>query len=209
LAFREAVPAVLGAIALHGRNLVPEVAGKRALVVGLGVIGQFSARLFAVAGADVTACDLSAARVALAARAGVRAVCPQGDAPLVDGGAQIVVDSTGSGKALAWALKQAHVPPWKPTGAYAEPVWCVIQGSYPEGIAVPYQVAFMRELRMLFPRSACYGDIADTMELIRTGRLPCRDLVTLEATPEDAPRVYAAMARGDSDLMTAVFRWNS
>ncbi len=207
LALREAVPAVLGAIALHGRNLVPDVAGKRALVVGLGVIGKFSARLFALAGADVTACDLSAERVALAARAGIRAVCPQRDAPLVDGGAEIVVDSTGSAKALAWALKQARVPPWEPTGAYAAPVWCVIQGSYPEGIDVPYQTAFMRELRMVFPRSACYCDIAQTMELLRTGALNCQDLLSVEARPEEAPDIYAKLATEDANMMTAIFRW--
>jgi len=207
LALRDAAPAVLGAIALHGRNLVPDVTGKRTLVVGLGAIGQFSARLFALAGADVTACDLSAGRVAIAARAGIRAICPQGDATLVEGGAEIVVDSTGSAKALAWALKQARVPPWQPTGAYAEPVWCVIQGSYPQGVDVPYQTAFMRELRMLFPRSACYSDIADTLELIRAGRLHSADLLSFETRPEDAPDAYARLAAGDGDCLTAVFRW--
>jgi len=172
------------------------------------VIGQFSARLFALAGADVTACDLSARRVALAARAGIRANCPQGDTLLVDGGAEIIVDSTGSIKALAWALKQARVPPWEPTGPYAEPVWCVIQGSYPEGVDVHYQTAFMCELRMLFPRSACYSDIAETMAHIHAGRLHGADLLSFESRPEDAPDAYARLAAGDGDCLTAVFRWS-
>ncbi len=207
LALRDAVPAVLGAIALHGRTLLPEVKGKRVLVVGLGVIGQFSARLFQLAGAEVTACDRSPQRVRLAAAAGLHALCPAGDQPVVEGGAQIVVDATGSPTALDWAVGQACIPAWNPAGGYAEPVWLVVQGSYPATVEVDYQAAFRRELRLLFPRSVTYADIAETMQLVRDGRLRCADLLSFESRPEDAPAAYARLAAGDGDCLTAVFNW--
>lgn len=209
LSLRDAVVAVLGAIALHGRNLVPAVAGKRVLVVGLGVIGQFSARLFALAGVAVTACDLSPERVALARAAGLQAVCPAGDEPLVKGGAEVVVDSTGVPAVLNWALRQAHVPGWDPAGPYAEAVWCVVQGSYAAEVPIHYPTAFMHELRLVVPRSTCYSDIAETMRLIRDGHLACEDLISLEAGPEEAPAIYARLAGKEAELMTAVFRWEA
>ncbi len=206
LALRDAVPAVLGGIALHGRNLLPEVKGKRVLVVGLGVIGQFAARLYQLAGADVTACDLAPHRVELAVRAGLRALAPNGDEPLIDGGAEVIVDCSGSPAALNWALRQASFPAWNPGGDYAAPVWFVVQGSYGGGVSVDYPTAFMREVRMVFPRSVNYSDISDVMTLIRDGSLHCADLLT-EATPEEAPRIYRRLLDGDTGCMTAIFRW--
>ncbi len=206
---RAAAFSVLGAIAWHGLRLLMPVQGKRTLVVGLGVIGQLSARLFRREGAEVIACDRVQSRVDLAGAAGVKAVVPAGGDPIFPDGAEIVVDATGSVPAMNWAAKQALVPAWDPHGAYAQPVQFLVQGSYGGNVELDYDTAFNREMRLLFPRAHTYGDIRDVLDMIAAGRLQVTDLINIEATPEEAPTIYAKLADPASGAMTAVFDWSA
>jgi predicted dehydrogenase/threonine dehydrogenase-like Zn-dependent dehydrogenase len=63
----------LGAIALHGVRQADLRLGEWALVVGLGLVGQLTARLLRAGGVRVIAVDLDPARVRLAESSGARA----------------------------------------------------------------------------------------------------------------------------------------
>ena len=64
----------LGALALHALRQGQVTIGERAVVVGLGVVGQLLAQTLLAAGADVCALDLLASRRRLAKRLGVSLV---------------------------------------------------------------------------------------------------------------------------------------
>jgi predicted dehydrogenase len=77
--FEEAAFATLGAIALHGVRLAEPTLGERAVVIGLGVIGQLAAQFLTAHGCTVIAVDRDPGRVALATELGAIGVTAQGD----------------------------------------------------------------------------------------------------------------------------------
>lgn len=74
LTTREGAFVALGAIAMHGVRRAGTAMGERAVVIGLGLVGQLAAQLLEVAGARVIALDLSEERLALARKL-TRALC--------------------------------------------------------------------------------------------------------------------------------------
>jgi len=200
----------LGAIAMRGvRNGRPQLAEKVA-VIGLGVLGQLSARLHAIAGAHVIACDLSAHRVAVANAAGVKAVVPEGTivdtyAGLMPGGADLVVDVTGAPPVLQQAMKLARELEW--TDDKPAPPRVVVQGSYASPIIVDYNDAFTREMPLFFPRDCVSYDRRDVLSLLSAGTLSVRDLITDVRKPEDAQRTYDELRERDTKLLTVAFEW--
>lgn len=206
----DAALASMAAIALHGvRKSRPQL-DERVAVVGLGPIGQLSARLHALTGARVVAADRVTSRVELARSAGVEAVVVEHDlvatfAPIFPEGADIVVDATGASAVLAQAINLAKDVPWGDT--LVTGARYLIQGSYPAEFAVPYQEAFRKELTLLLPRDLQPKDIRRALELIDSGALKVRDLASITAPPAEAQQVYTNLRQGASELMTALFRW--
>ncbi|MFQ3669582.1 MAG: zinc-binding dehydrogenase, partial [Fimbriimonadaceae bacterium] len=187
-----------------------DLSGTTVAVVGLGTIGQLSARCFRAAGARVVAGDRSPFRVGVARAAGIDAVPVDG--PLADafasrlpGGADIVVDSTGVESVLERAFALARDKPWGVDHAPAGKV--VVQGSYAGDVRFDYHAAFFKEATLLFPRDAEPGDMRRVLELMAAGSLRVADLATEVAAPEDAPRIFAEFAQARPDLLTAAFRW--
>jgi 2-desacetyl-2-hydroxyethyl bacteriochlorophyllide A dehydrogenase len=92
--------AVLAAIPLRGVRLAKAQVGDKVAVVGLGLIGQLSARLFAATGADVYAFDTDETRVMNAVEAGIKAFTIHGDLAhtaktVMPSGFEILVEATG------------------------------------------------------------------------------------------------------------------
>src|SRR6185436_11948374 len=77
--FEEAAFATLGAIALHGVRLAEPTLGERAVVIGLGVIGQLAAQFLTAHGCTVIAVDRDPERVRLATELGALGVTVRGD----------------------------------------------------------------------------------------------------------------------------------
>jgi predicted dehydrogenase len=67
----EAAFATLGSIALHGFRQADVRLGERVAIVGMGLVGQLSARIARAAGCEVTGVDLESWRLEIAERAGV------------------------------------------------------------------------------------------------------------------------------------------
>jgi len=206
----EAALAKLGAIAYRGVRAAGTRPHEEVAVVGLGVIGQLSARLHRLAGARVVAADLSPDRVALAKAAGIEAVVPQEGLTaafrtLQPAGADVVVDSTGALPVLQQSVLLAKAKPWDNT--LTEPTRLVIQGSYPENVIFDYHQAFFRELAVHFPRDNQTRDLQAVLRFLGSGRLKTRDLVSEICPPGDAPRIYSALRAAKPGLLTAVFQW--
>ncbi len=205
----DAAVARMGAIAFHGLRLSRPLAAENVAVIGLGLIGQLAARLFHLAGARVVAADRSARRVAVAQAAGIEAVVA-GDAPAeafaaaMPEGADLVVDATGAPAVLPQALALGRDLPWDATPRAG--LRYLLQGSYENGFAVPYQEAFAKETTFIVPRSFQPCDLAATMALLARGRLVVSDLATVRR-PGEAAETYAELRDPQTALLTVAFDW--
>lgn len=197
------------AIAYHGLRLVRPLPHEQAAVIGLGLIGQLSARLFHAAGVRLLALDRIAARVKLAQEEGILALRTDDLAAAVRSvfpdGVDIVVDATGAPGVLPQAIAAARELPWDDTATPGARY--VVQGSYPAEFAIPYQAAFRKELTFLLPRDMQPRDVRAGLDLLARGRLAVRSLIGRVARPHDAAEVYAALAAPDAEMTTAVFDW--
>jgi 2-desacetyl-2-hydroxyethyl bacteriochlorophyllide A dehydrogenase len=202
--------AKLAAIAYRGVRLARPQPHETVAIVGLGAIGQCSARLFALSGARVIAADLSAARVDIARQAGIEAFVPQDTLPaafqeFVPGGADIVVDATGVPSVLKQALHVAREKAWDDSVAPGARI--IIQGSYPDEFSIPYRTAFMKELSFQIPRDVQPRDLHTVFDLLARGKLNLEGIISAVYPPEAAPQTYAALAEKDPALVTAAFKW--
>lgn len=200
----------LAAIAYHGLRLARPLPHETAVVLGLGAIGQMSARLFTAAGVRVLAADLSPARVALAQAAGVEAFTPSdvvGAAVRrrLAEGADIVIDATGAAPVLHQAIEIARELGWDDSPLQGARI--VVQGSYPEDISIPYQAAFLKEANILVPRDMQPRDVRAVLDLMVRTRFRIDDLLTTIVTPDRAPEIYDRLRHAAGEMVTAVFAW--
>ena len=209
-AFDEAALAVVMAIPLRGARLASPKAGEKASVVGLGLIGSLSARIFRALGADVVGFDLSEERVDIARAAGPRAEMIAG--PLAAGakrhrpeGADIVVDCSGAAELTGEAMTLCRELSWEASDE-AGPRF-VFQGSLAGEARFPYGTAFARELTVLFPRDRRRADVEESLALMAARKIAVtpRDMIRFD--PADAGPAYERLRAGALGGLTAVFDW--
>lgn len=204
------VIAQLAGIAYRGVRLSEAKPNETVAVIGLGAIGQCSARLYATTGAKVVAADLSPHRVKVAQEAGIEAFVPKGDLAeafreFLPNGADVVVDATGATSVLPGSIAVARAKSWDdPSTQNAR---LIIQGSYPDDFWVPYKAAFDKELTLRIPRNVHQDDLQTVLDLIADKRLNPKGIVSAVRTPEEAPQTYAELADRDSPLITVAFQW--
>ncbi len=208
----DAALAKLAAIAYRGVRVVQRRPYHEVAVIGLGPIGQLSARLHAIAGARVVAVDVDRSRVNLAQAAGIQAMVPESDLAAAfhsaqPQGADVVVDATGVSSVLQAALQITRQKPWDDT--ITEPARLVIQGSYAGEVSFDYHEAFARELTVHFPRDHQSRDLEAVLRLLAAGRLRTRDLISRLVRPTEAQEIYSALRATEPGLMTAAFQWNA
>ncbi len=199
------------AIALHGVSLSRPDPHETVAVVGLGLIGQLSARLHAMGGARVVGIDRSASRVEVARGAGIEGLAAQDAATAfrerVPDGADLVVDATGSPTALAASIECARDRPYEDLPLAGPRL--LLQGSYPGDFTVPYHPVFRREMTVLVPRDRQPRDMRAALDLLARRRIGVRDLVGRVCPPEAAQEVYDALRDPGGELLTAVFDWTA
>ena len=200
----------LAAIAYHGMRQTQPMAHERVAAIGLGPIGSLAARLHALSGARVVCGDISAQRVAAAQEMGWEAVKIEGNLPAAfkpafPDGADIVIDATGAPAVLPYAVELATQAPWD--NALHQPARLLIQGSYAGDMTLPYQEAFMKELKILLTRDHQPRDIEAVLELLHRGKITLIDLMSDVRRPVDAPKAYAEL-QSSRDAMTFAFKWN-
>lgn len=208
---KAAVIAKLCAISFQGtRHSLPTM-DDRVAVVGLGPIGQLSARIHAISGASVTGFDISPERVALARRAGCEAVVIEGSltetgARQNPGGYDVVVDATGALPVLQHSIRILRDRAW--TDPPASPgVRLLIQGSYPGSISFDYLELFMKGAILHLPRDCQPNDIQSCLNLMERGVLRVEDLISRIDSPQNAPEVFAMLSAPAGDYMTSIFDW--
>jgi len=182
--------------------------GDRVAVVGLGLVGNLAAQVFQACGCEVNAFDLSPTRRAIAQRCGIRSVH---DASAFDAFAhhhRLVVEATGSARALASAIGLA--------ANGGEIVMIGAPWGGPEN-AVPsselLRDVFFRFLRL---RSGSEWEIprAEILENVKTGlqwladrRIQVGPLLTHRIDPEQIQAAYDGLRDRKDDYLGVVLQW--
>lgn len=200
----------LAAISYHGIRFSRPEAGKKIAVVGLGPIGQFSARINHLMGAEVVGGDLLDARIELLAASGVKGVNTSGGinaafAAVFPGGVDVVVDATGVPALIPQIAALAKDKAWDDDPG--EGARYIFQGSYAGKVELPFQDAFMKELSFYCPRNMQRPDQEACIQLISEGRLQVRDLISSVCEPAQAPEAYTQLKDASKVNGTIAFKW--
>lgn len=189
-------------------------------VVGLGIIGQVTLRLFEAAGAwPLVGVDPVGLRREAAVRGGASHVIDPGAGDpaatlheFLPRGADIVVDATGWASALPGAMALA-----------CEGGAVVVLGS-PRGRADDvdfYSDLHRRSLRVLGAHDSGIGEVRERfpwtnervvpvlVEWVRRGKLPVADLITHHVPPDALPEMYQGLLDDKERFLGVVLDWTA
>jgi len=217
------VVAEVSSISLRGVEAANPKPGQTAVVLGQGVIGAFSAAWLRARGCRVVVADFEQGRLdrALAWGASAAVNMRDGDAVerilrLCDGGADIVVESSGTSPGAKLACQLIRRKPQAFTGEYrVEPItfygdWSrlVFQANYVEDISVnPFSFFPGEGVVVLTPMDRSVEDRQNAVEALRTGRIRAADFVQRIAPFTEAPDAYLSLRDDKNANFSLVFDW--
>lgn len=117
----------------------------------------------------------------------------------------VMVDCTGAASVLSEGIALAKDVPWD-DGHHTAPRY-ILQGSYADAVAIPYQAAFRKEMRFLVPRDTQRSDREAIPTLLAQGSLGLQDLISDVVLPEAANSAYRRLQDPDGSDVSIAFRW--
>lgn len=188
--------------------------GDSVLVIGLGMVGNFAAQLFQLAGADVLAVDLVDFRLERAKQCGIKKVMNSRDwdklkdavMEWTDGkGAQIVVEAIGFSPVIAKAvgLARTHgevILLGSPRGEAVMDVTPMLSDVHLRDVTIKGGLEWMWSV----PESPLYhpsrfskmGNLKMLFSYLKSGALVTEPLLTHSVPPERCQEVYDGLAGG-------------
>jgi 2-desacetyl-2-hydroxyethyl bacteriochlorophyllide A dehydrogenase len=202
----------LAAIAYRGVRLAQPRPHESVVIIGLGPIGQCSARLFAATGARVVALDRVPERGEILQKSGIDARVVIDDFQKVvqddfSNGFDVVVDATGAAAVALSAPRLLRTLPWNDEET-SGPRY-VVQGSYPGTLAFMQNELFTHEATMLFPRDSKRGDVEAVISRLQRHQITLGDIISEWQSPECADTVYQRLRDGEGGYLTAAFDWRA
>jgi len=211
--------AMVSATALRRASLS---AGDKMVVIGAGLVGNFAAQMFTLAGADVLLADISDKRLLKARECGVRLTinsAKQELAPYVDKwthgrGAQIVVEAVGSPQLIIQAIdatcRNGEVillgVPWpgpKPTDMVP-----ALGRVFRMGISVKGSIEWSYSVtENEFLRHSIVGNCRQIMDWLKDARLQTDALMTHLVAPAQCQEAYFGLANKKDEYFSVVFDW--
>jgi L-iditol 2-dehydrogenase len=200
LAFAEAALLEAVAVALHAVSLVPVATGGTALVVGAGTIGLLLQQALRVAGCSrVFVADVDPTRLSLSRDLGATAPLSAGSdfvdqiLQLTNGiGVDIAAEAVGKSETVNTAIdcvrKGGNV---------------LLVGNISPEITLPLQKVVTRQIR-LQGCCASAGEYSAAIELLSTGKIRVRPLITAIARLDDGPQWFERLYAREPNLMKVV-----
>lgn len=200
LSFEEAAMLEPLSVALHAVSLAPVRAGDTALVVGAGMIGLLLAQVLSTAGCSrIFVADLDQSRLDLARTVGATDVIAAGTDP-----AEAVLQHTrGTGVDVAMEAVgrtetvQASIDSVRKGGTV------VLVGNVAPEVALPLQKVVTRQIR-LQGSCASAGEYPRAIELLASGALQVRPLITAVAPLDHGPHWFARLYAREPHLMKVI-----
>ncbi|MDR6551714.1 zinc-binding dehydrogenase [Paenibacillus qinlingensis] len=216
----------VAAISLRGVMAAQPQRDECAVVIGQGVIGAFSAGFLVNKGCRVIAVDLSEARLQRSLSYGVHA-CVQASDPdalerilaYCDGGANIVVEASGSPQGVALAHKLIRKTPnvfRDPKTYYVNPIsgivghWprIVYQATYIDKLSLDPRVDLNSEgVLLLMPGDRGNEDRLNAIEAIRSKAIDPRLYIDRVVPYTEAAAAYEQLRLHPNDVFSVVFDW--
>lgn len=219
----------ISSISLRGVEAANVQKGETAVVIGLGLIGAFSAAWLHARGCYVVATDLEERRLNRAKGRWAHEVVNGRDANAagsilarLNGGADIVVEGSGApqGAKLAYSL----VRPTPRGNAYVEgstyrgePIasfanrWprIIMQASYTQEVSIhPHEFYPGEGVTILTPADRSLADRQKAVRAIAEGQIKAADFIDRVAGVDDAPSAYAALRDDKNANFSLVFDWS-
>lgn len=184
----------LAATSLHGILRLGNVTGRRIAVLGMGAIGNFAARFLAAAGAQVTCCDVSAARLG-DTPTGCDAL-DVSETPLDEAlrGLDAVVEATGRSEEIARCARAL-----RPGGTIA-------LLSYYDELRTPFVDLFVNEVSLLVAREWAHPDLLAARDAVAAGTITLGRMADHVVPIAEYAAAYAT-AFEDPSVPKVILQW--
>jgi L-iditol 2-dehydrogenase len=200
LSFTEAAMLEAVAVAVHAVRLAQVSPSSTALVLGAGMIGLLVAQALRVAGCSrVLVADIDRSRLKLAQNVGATAALISG-ADLV---AQVLQLSGGAGVDVAVEAVGRNETVGAATESVRKGGTVVLVGNISSEVTLPLQKVVTRQIR-LQGSCASAGEYPQAMELLATGAIQVKPLITAVAPLHDGPQWFERLHAGEPNLMKVV-----
>jgi len=200
LSYAEAAMLEAVAVAVHAVSLAEVSANSTALVLGAGMIGLLVVQALRVAGCSrIFVADIDGTRLKLAEEVGATEVLAA-DASLVaqvlrlsgGGGVDVAVEAVGRNETVRAAIDSAR------KGGTV-----VLVGNISPEVTLPLQKVVTRQIR-LQGSCASAGEYPRAMELLATGAIRVKPLITAVAPLDDGPQWFERLHAREPNLMKVV-----
>ncbi|MGC1461374.1 MAG: galactitol-1-phosphate 5-dehydrogenase [Terracidiphilus sp.] len=201
ISFNEAAMLEAVSVALHGVKVSPVLGGETVLVIGAGMIGLLTLQAARAAGcARVFVADVDATRLELARQVGADEVLHCSGAKLVSevmrltggSGVDIALEAVGRNETVASAIDCTR------KGGTVT----LIGNIMPE-VTLPLQKVVVRQLR-LQGSCASSGEYPEAIELIASGKIQVKPLITAVASLEEGPSWFERLHAREPNLMKII-----
>jgi len=200
LSFAEAAMLEAAAVAVHAVSLAQSFPESTALVVGVGMIGLLAAQALRAAGCSrVFVADVDGSRLKLAQDLGATAVLSAetdiaAQVLQLTGGAgtDVVVEAVGRTETVTSSVESVR------RGGTV-----VLVGNISPEVSIPLQKVVTRQIR-LQGSCASAGEYPRAMELLASGAIQVKPLITAIAPLADGPQWFARLHAREPNLMKVV-----
>jgi 2-desacetyl-2-hydroxyethyl bacteriochlorophyllide A dehydrogenase len=205
----------ISAISLRGVKSANPLPGETAVVLGQGLIGAFSASWLFIKGCRVIVADIEQGRLDRSHLWGASAAVniAGGSArekinPLLDGGADIVVESSGTSEGILTAYQLIKSVSAKVKGRLNNLPRLVVQANYVKDVSInPFSFYSGEGMVILSPMDRDVEDRQEVVEAIRTGKIRSKDFVQNVVPFRQAPSAYKKLRDDRSNNFSLVYDW--
>ena len=202
LSFEEAAMLEAVSVAIHAVSLAPLSAGSTALVVGAGMIGLLIVQVLRAAGCSrILVTDIDSSRLKLAQDVGAHTVLSatldvaRQVGELTRGaGVDAAIEAVGQGDSVKASIESVR------KGGTV-----VLVGNIAPEVMVPLQKIVTRQIR-LQGSCASAGEYPRAMELLESGAIQVKNLITAIAPLEEGPLWFERLHARELNVMKVVLR---
>jgi len=200
LSFEEAAMLEALSVALHAVRLAPVQTGQTALVVGAGMIGLLLVQVLSNAGCSrIFVADLDQSRLELAHAAGATDVLVAGTDPVE----AVLKHTKGRGVDVAMEAVGRTETVQASIDSVCKGGTVVLVGNVTPAVTLPLQKVVARQIR-LQGSCASAGEYPQAIELLASGGIEVRSLITAVAPLDQGPRWFARLYAREPHLMKVI-----
>jgi L-iditol 2-dehydrogenase len=206
MSFPEAAMLEAVSVALHAVRVTGDIKGQTALVIGAGMIGLLTMQAARAAGAGrVIIADIDSTRLNLARSLGVDEALNLSGSDLTQEilsqtggfGADVVLEAVGRNETIATAIDSVR------KGGTV-----TLIGNITPKVELPLQKVVSRQIR-LQGTAASAGEYPQSIELVASGKIQVKPLITAVAPLEEGPQWFRRLHAHEPNLMKVVLTTDS